>query len=323
MPPETKPSLTAPLVGAKLTGVGVSRSEGEPEMARIRPKSALRLVLIPLVAVLLVLPGVAQALPSSVKAPPVDFERDATGSKPNGFTSADSSIAHFEDSLNANLDVYDATPESEGLGLGTFFDDESRLIIRFDVPIKKLSLVFGNDDPSVTEAGDVATLQVFKGAMVDSASVVVNENDAGDQTIAVQGTTFRRAEFFYARGDVPLDLIEVVDNIRISPACTVRGTNGRDRIAGDAKANSICGFDGNDRINAHDKNDFAHGGGGADRIKGGPGDDTLLGGTGGDVIRAQDGVDGNDTVYGGGGNDTCYLDALDNQLGCEEVILPV
>ena len=32
---------------------------------------------------------------------------------------------------------------------------------------------------------------------------------------------------------------------------------------------------------------------------------------------------GTDTVYGGGGNDTCYLDAGDNRLGCEDVILPV
>ena len=93
-----------------------------------------------------------------------------------------------------------------------------------------------------------------------------------------------------------------------------RGTNGRDRIGGDARANSICGFDGNDRINARGKNDFAHGGGGADRIKGGADNDTLLGGSGGDVIRARDGVDGNDTVYGGGGSDTCYLDVGDSSL---------
>lgn len=292
-------------------------------MVKVRRRFVLGLALVPLAALLLGLPGVAHALPSSVKAPPVNFERDATGVKPNGFTSADNSVAHFEDSLGTDLQVYDASPESDALGLGTFGDDESRLIIRFDVPIKKLSLVFGNDDPSVTEPGDVAILQVFKGAMVDSASVVVNENDAGDQTIAVQGTTFRRAEFFYARGETPINLIEVVDDIRISPACTIRGTNGRDRIGGDAKANAICGFDGNDRINGRGKNDFAHGGGGADRIKGGADNDTLLGGSGGDVIRAQDGVDGNDTVYGGGGNDTCYLDTGDNQLGCEDVILPV
>ena len=311
-------------------------------MATLRGRFGLSLALTPLVALLLGLTSVAQALPSSVKAPSINFERDASGGKLNGFTSVDSSIVHFADSrgdrgqpgwvrpvaVRANgsalIDVVDATPESDGQGLATPTDDASALIINFDVPIKKLSLVFGNDDPSVTEPGDVAILQVFNGAaMVDSASVVVNENDAGDQTIAVQGTTFRNAAFFYARGETPIDLIEVVDNIRVSPACTIRGTNGRDRIGGDAKANSICGFDGNDRMNARGNNDFAHGGGGADRIKGGADNDTLLGGSGDDVIRAQDGVDGNDTVYGGGGSDTCYLDVGDFQLGCEDVIVPV
>ena len=293
-------------------------------MTTIRRTHGLRLALFPLVALLLGLSSVAQALPSSVKAPPVNFERDSTGNKPNGFTSADNSIAHFSDSLGADLDVYDATPESDGLGLGTFSDDESRLIITFNVPIKKISLVFGNDHPSVIEPGDVGRLEVFKGGtMVDSASVVANDNDAGDQTIGVQGTTFKRAEYYFARGGAPLDLIEVVDDIRVSPACTIRGTNSRDRIGGNAKSNSICGFEGNDRISARGKNDFAHGGGGKDRVKGGPGGDTLLGGSGGDVIRAQDGVEGNDTVYGGDGHDICYIDAMDNQLGCEDVIVPL
>ncbi len=276
-------------------------------------------------AVLLMLPSIASAFPGSVKSPVINFGRDDTGNKPNGFTSADNSIAHFSDSLGANLQVYDATPESDGLGLGTFSDDESRLIIAFDVPIKKISLVFGNDHPSVIEPGDVGRLEVYRGGtMVDSAEVEANDNDAGDQTIGVQGVTFKRAEYYFARGDAPLDLIEVVDDIRISPVCAIKGTKGNDRnLDGNAKSNSICGFEGNDRINTRGKNDFAHGGGGADRVKGGPGDDTLLGGSGADVIRAQDGIDGNDTVYGGGGYDVCYIDALDNQLGCEEVIVSV
>ncbi|HET6713958.1 MAG TPA: hypothetical protein VFI59_09635 [Actinomycetota bacterium] len=293
-------------------------------MTRIRPKSTPRLVLIPLVAVLLVLPGVAQALPSSVKAPPLNFERDTSGAKSNGFTSIDSSIAHFSDSVGEGLQVYGAIPEVIGQGLAVQPDDGSRLIISFDVPIKKISITFGNDDPSVVQAGDVAALSAFKGAVeVDSASVEMNANDLPDQTIGVAGTAFRRVELVFARAGVPLNLIETVDDIRVSPACRIKGTNERDRIVGSAKANSICGFEGNDRIKAQGKNDFVHGGGGRDRIIGGPDNDTLLGGSGGDVIRAQDGGDGNDTVFGGGGNDTCYLDTLDNQLGCEDVILPV
>jgi Ca2+-binding RTX toxin-like protein len=265
----------------------------------------MRLALLAL-GLTLIFPSIAQALPSSVKSPVIRFERDAEGNKPNGFTSADSSITHFSDSIGSNLDLYDANVESDGFAISSHPDDGSKLIISFDVPIKKLSLLFGNDHPSVIEPGDVGRLDVFKGGvLVDSAEVVANDNDAGDQTVAVKGVTFKRAEFYYARGDTPLNLIEVVDNIRFSPACMIKGTNAGDRLDGSAKSNSICGFEGNDRINARGKNDFAHGGGGKDRVKGGPGGDTLLGGSGSDVIRAQDGVDGNDTVYGGGGNDTC------------------
>jgi Ca2+-binding RTX toxin-like protein len=294
-------------------------------MTRIRPKSGFGLALISLVAVLLVLPGVAQALPSSVKAPPVNFERDTDAPKPNGFTSADNSITHFDDSIGEGLQIYDGEPGFDGHGLFVLPDDAGRLIIKFDVPIKKISLAFGNDDNAVADPGDVAILTAWKGAtLANSATVVMNVNDLPDQLIGFSGTSFRRVELVYARGDTPLGLTEGVDDIRVSPVCTIKGTNGNDRsLNGNAKSNSICGFEGNDRIKAQGKNDFAHGGGGGDRIKGGPGDDTLLGGSGGDVIRAQDGVDGNDTVYGGGGDDTCYLDALDNQVGCEEVILPV
>lgn len=290
----------------------------------MRRRFGLRLALIPLVGVLLSLSGVAYALPSSVKAPPVEFERDTPGAVPNGFTSADSSIAHFTDSSGANLNIANTEPETIGYGLRIFGDDDSRLIIDFDVPIKKISIVFGNDDPGFTLDGDVALLSAYKGAVeVDSVSLVMNRNDEADQTIGVAGATFRRVELVYARGETPINLIEIVDNVRVSPACTIKGTNERDRITGSAKANSICGFEGNDRIRAQGKNDFAHGGGGSDRVSGGPDNDTLLGGSGGDVIRAQDGINGNDTVYGGGGNDTCYLDVGDYQLGCEDVILPV
>ena len=294
-------------------------------MTRIRPKSVPRLALIPLVAVLLVLPGVAQALPSSVKSPSINFDRDTDAPKPNGFASADNSITHFSDSVGEGLQIYDGEPGFDGHGLFVLPDDVGRLIIEFNVPIKKVSLAFGNDDNAVADPGDVAVLTAWRGAtMVDSATVEMNVNDLPDQVIGFGGTPFRRLELVYSRGDTPLALTEGVDDIRISPVCTIKGTNGNDRnLDGNAKSNSICGFEGNDRIKAQGKNDFAHGGGGRDLVQGGPGDDTLLGGSGSDVIRAQDGIDGNDTVYGGGGNDVCYIDALDNQLGCEEVIVPV
>lgn len=293
---------------------------------QVGPSSSRRglLLLLTIAAIVVAMPGIANALPGSMHSPLIKFERDTLGGKPNPFTSADSSIAHFTDSIGQGLTVFDGEPGFDGHGLFVLPDDVGRLVIRFDVPIKKIRLAFGNDDDAVANPGDVAILTAWRGLMmVDSATVEMNVNDFPDQAIGFGGTPFRRVELVYSRGNTPLGLTEGVDNIRISPVCTIRGTNRGDRLRGNLQSNSICGFDGMDRINARGKNDFVHGGAGKDRVKGGPGSDTLMGGSGGDVIRARDGVDGNDTVYGGGGNDICFLDALDNQLGCEDVVLPV
>jgi Ca2+-binding RTX toxin-like protein len=265
----------------------------------------------------------AEALPAAAKAPVIDFTRDSAGLKPNGFTSVDSSVTHLSDSQGAELSVTNLG-DTIGQGVSIRNDDASSLIITFDVPVTSLSLVFGNDDPGFTQAGDVARLNAFrKGSLFDSASVVLNRNDLPDQTIKVRGAKIGRAEFVYARGDAPINLIETVDDIQFTTRCTVKGTNGRDRLIGTAGGNGICGYDAKDRIFARGGNDAVFGGIGNDRIQGGPGGDTLEGGQGGDVIKAIDGVQGNDTVYGGPGADTCFVDNGDATKGCEDIRLPV
>lgn len=254
----------------------------------------------------------------TVKAPTVKFQRDTSGAVPNGFTSLDSTIAHFTDSSGADLEITSVPPESIGQGLRILGDDASKLIIAFDVPIKRLSLTFGNDDPGSTQAGDVAILEVFrKGEQVDSASVVMNRNDIGDQRIGVMGSVLRRAEFFFGRAGEPIDLIEVVDYILFSPACMISGTRGKDRLVGNERSNVLCGFDARDHILAASGNDFAHGGDGNDLIRGGSGDDTLFGANGDDHLYAADGIAGNDIVEGGDGSDTCYIDSGDTTDACE------
>ncbi len=285
-----------------------------------RPRSLFVFVLVGLIAPVLA-PGTAVAVPGSQKAPTIDFTRDSAGAKPNGFTSVDNSFTHFSDSMGEDLQVADFSPQSIGLGLGVNGDDASALIIDFDVPVMKISLVFGNDDPGVALDGDVALLTVYRGGSpVGSESVVMNLNDEGDQVISVQGVIFRQAQLVFARGTAPINLIEVVDDIRISPKCTIRGTNGRDNLAGTVSANAICGFGAKDRIKANGGNDFAHGGDGKDRIRGGGGNDTVLGASGNDRLNVVDGVSGNDTVYGGDGNDTCRIDVGDATLFCEAII---
>lgn len=153
----------------------------------------------------------------------IDFESDTTGAKPNGFTSVDSSLVHFSDSIGADLDVENVEPETIGQGLRVFSDDPSRLLMTFDVPMRAISLVFGNDDPCCSNEGDVGLLRVFDGTdVVSQTTVAMNRNDIADQTISITtdpARCFDNAEFYYAdSGGDPIDLIEVVDNIELT-AC--------------------------------------------------------------------------------------------------------
>jgi hypothetical protein len=154
----------------------------------------------------------AEALQQTV----IDFSEDPTGSKPDGWTSADSDVAHFWDSIGADLDVSDYAHQSFGNALGVFGDDPSGLRIRFDVEICEISLSFGNDDPGFSNPGDEAVLRGYvDGVVVAETRVELNRNDDMDQTISLSGVTFNGAGFLY---DVTTSgLIEIVDDITFTP----------------------------------------------------------------------------------------------------------
>ena len=83
-----------------------------------------------------------------------------------------------------------------------------------------------------------------------------------------------------------------------------------DTLTGDANANAIYGYGGNDTVNAGDGNDSVYGGNGLDQLYGGLGNDSILGSGGDDTVSGQGGDDwleggsANDGVYGGADNDT-------------------
>jgi hypothetical protein len=93
-------------------------------------------------------------------------------------------------------------------------------------------------------------------------------------------------------------------------ACTVVGTEGKDRLVGTAARDVICGLGGNDVIEGRAGNDVVDGGAGKDRLSGGAGNDELNGGDGADRVSGGAGRDtlngnsGNDTLRGGNGGDT-------------------
>jgi hypothetical protein len=147
----------------------------------------------------------------------ITFELDVQFAKPNGFVSVESNQVSFEDTLGAELGVFDFSQQSIGNGLAVFSDDVGALKMTFTTPMGYLSLDFGNDDPGWTIPGDIALLQVFyANVLVGTSSVVMNRNDIMDQSIqiSVGGNGFDSAIFVYANTlGAPIALIEIVDNL--------------------------------------------------------------------------------------------------------------
>ncbi len=153
----------------------------------------------------------------------VDFEGDASGNVPNGFTSSGSSIVSFTDSIDSNLEIRDYGTQTDGKSLIVRHDDHSTLIMTFSQLVSNLSLSFGNDDPFYSLAGDVAVLQGFLGGVLKGvAFVTMNRDDIMNQTIGFFGQPIDKAVFYYGRlalgsdGSLavnPINLIEVVDNV--------------------------------------------------------------------------------------------------------------
>jgi Ca2+-binding RTX toxin-like protein len=262
----------------------------------------------------------AALVPTSTSEFTINFERDATGAKVNGFRSVDDPGVAFSDDNGANLSLQDFGVQSIVKALQVGGDDASAMVLDFDVPMTAVSLVFGNDDDGFSAVGDQAVISMSRGAItVATRRVTMNRNDLADQVIAYAGRPFTRVTFVYATpAGVPINLIEIADEIGLTPRCSFRGTNRGETITANNNPNGICGLGGNDRIRAQGGNDHISGGPGKDKIFPSGGDDTVAGGAGNDVIRANDGA-GTDAIYGGPGRDVCFIDDADVVSGCEDV----
>lgn len=161
--------------------------------------------------------GLLAMLGGNATAGLITFNSDPDGAKPNGFTSVDSPLVHFTDSLGADLQTGYTGSETNGTSaLVVYGDDASELIIDFDVLVNSISLDFGNDHPGFVTGGvDRALLTLYLGVtQVAQAFTVVNGNDLMDQSVSYTGVSFNRAVFAYTNpSNVPVGLIEVVDNI--------------------------------------------------------------------------------------------------------------
>jgi hypothetical protein len=169
------------------------------------------------------------AMPAAADVTFIDFESDAPGPVPNGFMSADAGLlVSFSDSDGSDLVIGDFGIESDGQGLQVGDDDFSLLLMEFSELMNSLSLEFGNDDPAFTDVGDAAVLTVYLGGIeVGQSSVIMNRNDAMDQTISISGVEFDSASLdYYVSSD---GVYKVVDNIAFN---TVPGPGALALLAG-------------------------------------------------------------------------------------------
>jgi hypothetical protein len=157
----------------------------------------------------------------------IDFEGEATGSKPNGYTVAGAPGVHFSDTVGAGLFVANYGAQGQGQSLGVNSDsDGGGLRIDLDFVADFISLDFGNDDPGWSVASDIAYLELFlNDVSMGATSVLFNRDDIMNQTISMAGIEFDSAFFVYTDPDLggftnvgnsPLGLIEIVDNIQIN-----------------------------------------------------------------------------------------------------------
>lgn len=161
------------------------------------------------------------ALAGTAMADEVNFNTEPSGGVPNGYSSPDSALVRFVDTVGGDLYIDNYGIQSAGsqaLAVNSDFDG-SHLQMLFSAPMTTLSLDFGNDDPSWINPGATAELRLYSGAtLVGSASMLLNGDDVMNQTISYSGAAFNIAEFWYnVVPPGPLGnegLIEVVDNIQ-------------------------------------------------------------------------------------------------------------
>jgi hypothetical protein len=170
----------------------------------------------------------ALALGGVARAAIIDFEADAPGFYPNGFSPVGHPTVKFTDTSGADLNIFNYGSQGIGQSLAVDYDfDGSRLQIDFTVPVTSLSLWFGNDDPGWALSSDLAWLEIWSGGLfVTSVSMAMNLDDEMNQSIGYSGGPFDRAFFWYGDangapftggGQLGPGLIEIVDMIEYTP----------------------------------------------------------------------------------------------------------
>ncbi|MEL6875069.1 MAG: PEPxxWA-CTERM sorting domain-containing protein [Pseudomonadota bacterium] len=169
------------------------------------------------------------AAASMVFAMPANAALVDFNSAPGGAVSEGTDIGGiiFTSALGSGLSIGSFAESNNSPALAAFNDGNGNFILgAIASGANHLSLEFGNDDPGFTNPGDLATLQLFSGAiLLDTVTVLLNRDDMMNQTISYSGAAFDNFSFAYTDaagnpftggGGAAVGLIEVIDNINFA-----------------------------------------------------------------------------------------------------------
>ncbi len=123
----------------------------------------------------------------------IDFEAGPSGGQANGFSATGAPGVTFFSANGSGLSLGNFGSQGNGNSLAVFNDSNGNfLIVKIAGGATGVSLGFGNDDPSFTNASDLATLKLFNG-VVNFATVTsaLNRDDVYNQTIVTAAPTPR------------------------------------------------------------------------------------------------------------------------------------
>nr|MDZ8022201.1 choice-of-anchor D domain-containing protein [Nostoc sp. SerVER01] len=170
-----------------------------------------------------------------------------------------------------------------------------------------------------TAALNLSNLELPDGfSLIGTLPTSVAANASTNITVALNTTTPGTYSGSFSLGnndsnESPFDFA-ITGIVKPTPIPEIPVLNGTDRsefLQGNAPANKIYGFAGNDTIAGNLKNDQLFGGDGNDTLWGSDGDDLLYGDSGNDYLS---GNNGNDTIFGGISDDKLYGNAGNDWL---------
>ncbi|MGF1492673.1 MAG: DUF4347 domain-containing protein [Microcoleaceae cyanobacterium] len=222
-------------------------------------------------------------------------------------------------------------------------DGEFEAFQDFTVTVNPLGGNSGGGSTGGGSTGGGSTGGSTGGGSTGGGSTVGGSTDGGSTGNPVTRDGIVSTDLFDPATLIPEFTIPEIDTAELSSAAlTFVATEFDDALGGDAEANIIFAFGGNDFLSSGDNDDILFANQGRDLIdagagddevfsgrdndqaKGGPGNDLIYGDLGNDTIRGDDGSDtilggmGADAIAGGAGNDTIYGGKDDDLIAGEE-----